>query len=107
MRVSRTLCNCDLTNTELIFFVESDARTVHHEVSFIPIVDTQTASILVGRPERVYRRKISVLTAQSLEEAVRGADLFVQRKLFAGFQSRPYVPLSYVHEFFKTYIGNG
>jgi len=67
---------------------ESDARTVHYEVFFTPIIDTQTASTLVGRPERVYRRKISVLIAQSLEEAVRGADLFVERKLLRGFQSR-------------------
>ncbi len=98
MRVSRTLCNCYLTSNKLICFVESDARTVHHEVFFIPIVDSQTASTLVGRPERVYRRKVSVLVAQSLEEAVRGADLFVERKLLQGFQSRMYVPLSSIQD---------
>jgi len=73
---------------------------VHYEVFFNPIVDTQTASTLVGRPERVYRRKLSVLIAQSLEEAVRGADLFVERKLLPGFQSRVYVPLSFIYNIY-------
>jgi len=68
--------------------VESNARIVHHEVFFTPIVDTRTALTLVGRPEREYRRKVSVAVAQSLEEAVRAADLFVERKVLQGFQSR-------------------
>ena len=72
----------------MIFFLESDTQIVHHEVTFIPIVDTQTAWALVGRPERAYRRKVIVLTAQSLEEAVYGADLFVERNVLRGFQSR-------------------
>jgi hypothetical protein len=73
--------------------VESNARIVHHEVFFTPIVDTRTALTLVGRPEREYRRKVSVAVAQSLEEAVRAADLFVERKVLQGFQSRVSVSL--------------
>ena len=80
----------------MVPFAESDARTVHYEVSFTPIVDTQTAWTLVGRPERVYRRKVTVLIAHSLEEAVRGADLFVERKVLRGFQSRVYVTHGYM-----------
>jgi len=78
--------------------LESDTRTVHYEVFFTPIVDTQTAWTLVGRPERVHRRKVSVFMAQTLEEAVRGADLFVERKVLQGFQSRVYVPLWLIYD---------
>lgn len=58
------------------------------EANFTPVIDKETSNVLVGKVEREYRRRITIVQASSLAATVKGVDLYVTTRVLPGYANR-------------------